>query len=253
MQDVTKEKSVDIDIFGATDIGKVRKVNQDSFTFDVDDRYLVVCDGIGGRKSGDVASKMAAEGLGEKIAKNGPISESNVSNFLSNSVDKVNKAIVKNGLADQAHEGMATTLNAIYFTDKRAYVAHLGDSRTYLYYEDNLWQLTFDHNVKNYVEKGWLSKDALVKNSKPDALVRAIGLTEQCDIDVYELDLKEEFILITCSDGLTGMVDDSTIKDIVSRYTEKLHVLPGRLIKEANDNGGMDNITVVVSRVRSAA
>ena len=74
-----------------------------------------------------------------------------------------------------------------------------------------------------------------------------------CDIDVYELDLKEEFILITCSDGLTGMVDDGTIKDIVSRYTEKLHVLPGRLIKEANDNGGMDNITVVVSRVRSAA
>ena len=244
---------MEIDIFGATDIGKVRKINQDSFTFDVEGRFLVVCDGIGGRKSGDVASKMAADGLADAITTSESLQESEISNFLSNAVDKVNRKIVHKGETADVLEGMATTLNAVMFTEDRAFIAHLGDSRTYLFYEDNLWQLTFDHNVKNYVEKGWLSKDALAKNSKPDALVKAIGLTEKCDIDIYEIDLKKDFILITCSDGLTGMVDDRTIKDIINRYTEKLHILPGRLIKEANDNGGVDNITVVVSRVRGAA
>ena len=107
--------------------------------------------------------------------------------------------------------------------------------------------------MENYVEKGWLSKEALQKNSKPDALVRAIGLSDQCDVDIYEIELKDDFILITCSDGLTGMVTDKVIKDIIGRYREKLHILPGRLIKEANDNGGVDNITVVVSKVRGAA
>ena len=244
---------MDIDIYGATDIGKVRKINQDSFDFNVEGRYLVVCDGIGGRKSGDVASRLCVEGLSKSLNNMDSLRESDISNYISSSVDTVNRNVVHKGDTSDDLEGMSTTLNAIYFSEDKAYIAHLGDSRTYLYYEDNLWQLTFDHNVKNYVEKGWLSKDLLVKNNKPDALVRAIGLTENCDVDLYEINLKKDFILITCSDGLTGMVEDKTIKDIIGRYTEKLHVLPGRLIKEANDNGGVDNITVVVTKVRGAA
>lgn len=244
---------MDIDIYGATDIGKVRKINQDSFDFNVDGRYLVVCDGIGGRKSGDVASQLCVEGLSKALEKVDGIGKNDIPNYLSSSVDIVNKNVVHKGDSSDELEGMSTTLNAIYFSDDRAYIAHLGDSRTYLYYDDHLWQLTFDHNVKNYVEKGWLSKDILVKNNKPDALVRAIGLAENCEVDLYEIDLKKDFILITCSDGLTGMVEDRTIKDIIGRYTEKLHVLPGRLIREANNNGGVDNITVVVTKVRGAA
>lgn len=244
---------MEIDIYGATDIGKVRKINQDSFDFNIDGRYLIVCDGIGGRKSGDVASKLVVEGLSEALVNAADIDEIDLPNFLSTSVNTVNKSVVRKGETSEKYDGMSTTLNAIYFAKDKAHIAHLGDSRTYLYYEDQLWQLTFDHNVKNYVEKGWLSKDVLAKNNKPDALVRAIGLTENCDVDLYEVDLRKDFILITCSDGLTGMVTDKSIKDIISRYTEKLHVLPMRLIKEANDNGGVDNITVVVTRVRGAA
>ena len=168
---------MDIDIYGATDIGKVRKVNQDSFNFNNESRFLVVCDGIGGRKSGDVASKMVTDGLGSSFAKIKNINASEIPNFLSSAVDVVNKNVFAKGGTSSELEGMATTLNAIDFSDQKAHIAHLGDSRTYLYYKNNLWQLTFDHNVKNYVEKGWLSKEALQKNSKPDALVRAIGLS----------------------------------------------------------------------------
>ncbi|SMF22004.1 PP2C family protein-serine/threonine phosphatase [Pseudobacteriovorax antillogorgiicola] len=236
-------------IYGKTDIGRTRKNNQDSLYVSSEHGLVVVADGIGGRKGGEVASKMAVDGMKQAYLSCDSLRHEEVSPFLIKSIDKVNQSIIKHGKKHSEVEGLATTLNCLLFVGEKAYICHLGDSRTYLYYKANMWQLTFDHNIENYVERGWLPDETLMNNSKPGALVRALGLAEECDVDIYEINLKPGEILITCSDGLTSMVSDSEIRKIVQANSHQLHHLPKLLVDTANRNGGQDNITVAISGV----
>ena len=112
-----------------------------------------------------------------------------------------------------------------------------------------MWQLTFDHNIENYVERGWLPDETLMNNPKSGALVRALGLAEECDVDIYEIKLKPGELLLTCSDGLTSMVSDREIQKIIKANEHQIHLLPQILVDAANRNGGQDNITVAISGV----
>lgn len=236
-------------IYGQTDVGRSRKNNQDSIYISSKHGLVVVADGIGGRKGGEVASKIAVEGMRDEYLACESLRHEEVSNFLIGSIDRINQKIIKHGENNQEVEGLATTLNCILFVGERAFISHLGDSRTYLYYKGNLWQLTFDHNIENYVERGWLPDEALLNNPKPGALVRALGLAEDCDVDIYEVPIKPGEILITCSDGLTGMVSDQEIRKVIKANAHQLHELPQILIDLANRNGGQDNITVAVTGI----
>lgn len=237
-------------VFGDTNVGRVRKKNQDSLYFNAEQGLVVVADGIGGRKGGEVASSMAVKGMTHAFLSCESLRHEEVAPFLIKSVDKVNMQIVNKGRNTSELEGMATTLNCILFVGEKAYICHLGDSRTYLYYKGNMWQLTFDHNIENYVERGWLPDETLMNSSKPGALVRALGLSEDCEVDVYEIGLKPGSLLLTCSDGLTGMVSDSDILKMIKSNEHRINELPRLLIDAANRNGGQDNITVVVSAVK---
>ncbi len=241
-----------LEIFGATDLGRVRKSNQDSFFCSSSQGIAVVADGIGGRKGGEVASRMAVEGMKKAIVECESLRHEEINPFLMNSIDRVNSEIINAG-TNNGTPGMGTTLECLMFVGDKVHIAHVGDSRTYLFHKNHLWQLTIDHNLKTFVDRGWMVRSEISSKMKEEALVKSLGLTQRCEIDVYNKTLQEGEIYITCSDGLTSMVDNRKISTIIREQQANPERLPRLLIDEANAEGGRDNITVVVTRVVRSA
>lgn len=234
---------------GSTDVGRRRKNNQDSLYYDETSGFGVVADGIGGRNGGEIASSMAVNGLRKAFLNTDRIRHEEITPFLVSSVDKMNLEILERGRRETEIQGMGTTLNCLMFVEGKLHLAHVGDSRTYLYYKKHIFQLTLDHSVGNFLERGWLPKSSVQSGAKDGALVRAVGLQERCEVDVLEIKLKPGQLYITCSDGLSGMIDDRRISQLIDQNIEQLDKLPKVLIDAANAAGGKDNITVLCSLV----
>lgn len=237
-----------IEMSGLTDIGRVRKANQDAMYYDPMQGIVVVADGIGGRKGGEIASQTAVDGLRKAFLECDRLRHEEISPFLVTAVDQINQKIIQKGYATD-HQGMGTTLNCLLYVGDRVYIAHVGDSRTYLLYKKNMWQLTIDHNIKMFVERGWMDRSAISPGAKDEALVRSLGLTDRVEVDVYDMKIKPGEIFITCSDGLSGMVSDQKMVSIIQRHENNLDNMAKALVDEANKNGGRDNITVVVTKI----
>ena len=237
-----------VNMVGATDIGRKRKTNQDSIFFDEPQGLGIVADGIGGRKGGEIASSLAVNGLRKAFLASDRIRHEEINSFLVSAVDKVNQEIIERGNHESEIAGMGTTINCVMFVGDKCHIAHIGDSRTYLWYEKHLFLLTLDHNVGNFVERGWLPKAA--SGTRDGALVRAVGLAQRCEVDIYEMKLRKGQIFLTCSDGLSGMVEDRQIAKLISENVHQFEKLPQILIDAANRNGGKDNITVLLSQVK---
>lgn len=240
-----------VKIFGETHTGRVRSKNQDSFFFNELQGLVIVCDGIGGRSGGEIASSLATDSIRHAYTECDSLHTDEVINFLVLAIDQANRKILQYGQRNAEVSGLGTTVNALLFIGNTVYIGHVGDSRTYLFWNNHLWQLTVDHSIEVYIKKGWLTPQALKSGSKPGALVRALGLTLQCEPDIYEKTMTEGEIYLTCSDGLTGMVGDRRICEIIQENQNQLEHVPRLLIAEANRNGGKDNITVVISKVGS--
>ena len=238
-----------IKMYGETNIGQIRSKNQDSFYFNELQGLIVVADGIGGRPGGEIASQIAVDGVRKAFIQCDSLRAEEVGHFLLNAVEQANSQIIERGQKSQKYLGMGTTINVLLFVGDVLYIAHIGDSRSYLQTQNHFWQLTVDHSIEVYVEKGWFPPEVLKANSKPDALVRALGLSERCEADIYEKPLRVGEVFLTCSDGLTGMVSDRKINDVIRENRDRLELVPNILISEANRNGGKDNITVVISEV----
>lgn len=236
---------------GATDVGRRRKSNQDSLFYDEAAGFGIVADGIGGRSGGEIASSMAVDGLRQAFIHSDRIRHEEIGPFLASAIDRLNSEILERGRRDADVTGMGTTLNSLMFVGDKLHLAHVGDSRTYLFYKKNFFQLTLDHSVGNFLERGWLPRSAVQPGAKEGALVRAIGLADRCEFDVYEMPLKPQQLFVTCSDGLTGMVEDRRIAQIISDNFDNFEKLPKILIDAANAAGGKDNITVLVSLVKA--
>lgn len=237
---------------GATDIGRRRKGNQDSIYFDEAHGLGLVADGIGGRKGGEIASSIAVNSMKRAFQAADAIRHGEVNSFLISAIDQLNEDILARGQAEPEISGMGTTLNCLAFVGDRLHLAHIGDSRTYLFQEGNIFQLTIDHNVGTFAERGWLKPHQVIPGARDEALVKGLGLGPSCEVDIYEIQLRPGQIFITCSDGLSGMVSDQDIATIVRKNQTRIDALPGLLIAAANDAGGRDNITVLLSEVRRA-
>ena len=244
------EVALQVRIVGATDLGRRRKNNQDSLYFDNGASFGIVADGIGGRNGGEIASSMVVNGLRKCLLSCDRLQHEEVTPFLTSSIDRVNRAVIDRGHQEEAIRGMGTTLNCVMFAGDSLHLAHVGDSRTYLYYKKHLFQLTLDHSVGNFLARGWLPKSAVQPGAKDDALVRAVGLMERCEIDLCEFKLQPGQIFLTCSDGLSSMVDDAAIARLITQNLDRFDKLPSILIDAANEAGGRDNITVMLSKVR---
>lgn len=233
--------------FSITDTGVLRSMNQDYY-FSSDTpignlpNLYIVCDGMGGHKAGEYASRYTVERMVAHVSRS---RLENPVRILRDAIQKANEILVIESKEDEEKQGMGTTVVAATIIDHRLYVANVGDSRLYVIGE-KIEQITKDHSyVEEMVRLGKVERDEARTHEKKNVITRAVGAMEEIKIDIFEVDLKDKDLVLLCTDGLTNMVTDEKIFQIVlsSIHTERIAQL---LVEEANKNGGKDNITAVV-------
>ncbi len=235
-------------LYAMTDIGRKREVNQD-YVYVTDQpigpfaNLLVVADGMGGHKAGDFASKYTVNVLKEEI-ENTSLKEPE--EILRNVVSVANRKLIEVAATDIKLEGMGTTLVVATVVGNTLYFANVGDSRLYLI-NDKIRQLSKDHSlVEEMVRLGGIKAEEARNHPDKNIITRAIGVKEDVEADIYEYRLKKGDIILMCTDGLSNMVEDEDMFDIVKGSRDVIEAVQ-MLIEKANSNGGRDNIGVVVA------
>ncbi|MEN8711629.1 MAG: Stp1/IreP family PP2C-type Ser/Thr phosphatase [Arenicellales bacterium] len=249
---------IKLDIEAKSDTGCVREHNEDNFGYDAEIGLAVLADGMGGYKAGEVASAIAItslvhsviqiKGNGEKVELNGQQYEESA--ILHRALHHANQQVY-----DSAHEskecmGMGTTVSAAWFHDGKVSIAHIGDSRIYRYRDYRLELLTTDHTVvQELVDHGFYTREEARASEQRNIVTRALGIDPAVNIDLYDYDVRVGDLYLLCSDGLTDMVDDLDVANILRRSSTDLEYGAVELINKALSNGGKDNVTVIVVRV----
>ena len=233
-----------------SDTGRLRTQNQDT-VYGVNTpvgklpNLLIVADGMGGHKAGDFASRYAVEKIVERI-QDSPYE--NPLLIVADSIRLVNRMIYEKSKDYEEYRGMGTTLTLAYISEEKLHIFQIGDSRLYLI-RDGIRQITQDHSyVEEMYRKGLLSRDSEEYHSKKNIITRALGTADFMGPDVFEEKIIPGDVILICSDGLTNMVTDERILEEVSRKTS-LERRTDRLIELANQNGGTDNISVILAEV----
>ncbi len=230
---------------GATDVGRVRQGNEDALL--VSSSVFAVADGMGGHLAGEVASATALEPIrtldGKVFAE-----PAEAVAALRDAVVAANARVAQLADSNPSYRGMGTTLTAALVEGKRLHVAHVGDSRAYLLREGQFSQLTDDHTlVQHLIDEGQITREEAASHPQRSVITRAIGVAPEVDVDSMSLDLQAGDQFLLCSDGLTGVVADAAIAEVL-RDEEDADTAVRALIERANDAGGPDNITVLLLR-----
>jgi serine/threonine protein phosphatase PrpC len=228
---------------GRTDVGRQRTANEDAMLIDEDLGLYLVCDGMGGHASGQVASELAVRTVAQALKSADQLADVGADPLVA-ALQAANRAVHERSQADPACHNMGTTAVAVRVEDDLLHVCHCGDSRLYLLRGGRLSQMTRDHSLVNLYK----DKPELVGQMGPAAsnvIVRAIGLEEKVEIDHRVVALEDGDVFLLCCDGLTDLVEDWMIREILTSG-ETLEVMSENLIRAANLNGGTDNITVVL-------
>lgn len=233
--------------FSITDVGMVRQVNQD-YVYTTDNpigtlpNLFVVADGMGGHKAGDYASKYTVEVMKRELAQS---EEKDVEKALVSAIEKANREIIKKASEDEHLKGMGTTVVAATIVDHMMYFANVGDSRLYLI-NQGITQLTKDHSlVEEMVRLGGIKPEEAKHHPDKNIITRAIGAKNNVDVDFYEHRLKRGDIILMCTDGLSNMVEDEELFHIVQGGRDIVEAGIA-LVDAAKENGGTDNIGVVL-------
>lgn len=236
-------------IFGKTDVGRVRKTNQDSFDFATlgdDAVFAVVCDGMGGARGGSVASSRAVAVITAEVKEKFPLCGGPEARkkMLLDAVGKANSDVYEYAFANVALKGMGTTVVAVVVDGSEAIIANAGDSRAYHIGPEGISQVTRDHSiVQDMVESGEITPDEAAVHPKKNIITRALGVEKHLDIDFFQTDLKPGDALLLCTDGLSNHVDVAALEKVFRELGEQS---AEELIRLANEAGGSDNITVVI-------
>ena len=236
-----------MNVYGITDCGLVRTMNQDCYaSCELDHGILaVVCDGMGGAKSGNVASQMAVDRFVNAIQESTMEEPAAV---LNQALDEANDAVRRRSLEDANCAGMGTTLVAAYLqSDLHGYVLNVGDSRGYQIGASGIRQITRDHSlVAELVARGKITPEEARTHPNKNIITRAVGVRNRVSIDFFDMKLEKEDIILMCSDGLSNMIEDEEIEKIIREGREDLPEIALELVERANRNGGKDNIAVVL-------
>lgn len=233
-----------------TDQGKVRQNNEDSGgTFVNQDGYLlaIVADGMGGHRAGDVASNMTVSHLQEKWESSTNITTADQAEaWLRTHVLEVNQLLFEHSKNNEECEGMGTTIEAVIATENFTTIAHVGDSRCYILNDSGFQQLTEDHTLVNeLVRTGQISKEDAEHHPRKNWILRALGTEPDVKIDTKTIMFEEGDFLLICSDGLSNKVKDQEMVQILQN-DQSLEEKAFTLIEMANENGGEDNITLII-------
>jgi PPM family protein phosphatase len=243
-----------------TDVGRVREHNEDDLGAVPDIGLWVLADGMGGYNAGEVASGIAVKTVIDMVTascRKGHRDEIEAGTgylrqtiALRDAVARANKIIHQTAQSQPQCEGMGTTLVACLFYDDRCSVAHVGDSRLYRMRDNRFEQITMDHSLlQELVDRGFYSQEEAQRSTNRNYVTRALGVDLNVEVEVQEVDaLRGDFFLL-CSDGLPDMVEDEDIHLTINTFSNDVETIGEQLIKLTNDNGGRDNVSVVLVRV----
>lgn len=244
-----------MDVGAYSDKGMARQINEDSYYIpsEINDNSImlfIVADGMGGHMAGEIASKEAVGAvvryITENYEKEASNARSNLINLINESILYANKQIYEKSLSDVKLNGMGTTFAIALIHNESLYIGHVGDSRVYLLRRDNLYQLTRDHSyVEELVSSGTITREEAANHPQKNIITRALGTEEIVEIDICVRKFYKNDKLILCTDGLTNMVDDESIKLAVEKSASSQEAAE-ELVSLANKAGGKDNITVII-------
>ncbi|MBL8151475.1 MAG: Stp1/IreP family PP2C-type Ser/Thr phosphatase [Blastocatellia bacterium] len=240
-----------IEAAGVSDIGRVRPTNQDRFRIFLEEAIFLVADGMSTPKGGEIAAELAAEWLRPSL-KNylqniEKITDKNVFDALLTTIASINHKVLNYSKEENTDtEGMGTTLTTAFAYNNSVFLAHVGDSRAYLYRAEKLLLLTEDHSLIDLmIKRGEITEEEATTHPSRRALSRYIGMADLITPDLHKIEFSVGDRLLLCSDGLIKELSDRVISEIVSKQASALETCE-ELVSRANQQGGQDNITVVV-------
>lgn len=242
---------------GKIDIGMKRTKNEDGVfvsntPIGVLPNLYIVADGMGGHKGGAVASKLAIEAFCAYIESHDKIKiscEEDILNLLKRGIVHSNYIVYREASNHEECKGMGTTLTICTVIDNKIYSAHVGDTRIYLINSKDIHQLTVDHSlVQEMLEQGFISEDEVKEHPQRHVITRAVGTYESIKVDTLINGLEGVEYILLCSDGLTSMISNEEIKELIYKVQGNVEEIVARLIEEANAKGGADNIAVVMGK-----
>ena len=206
---------------------------------------MIVADGMGGHRAGDYASRLCVETMVQSLEKSAhktPVS------LFEEAVTAANKAVFEESASHVEYEGMGTTVVACTLEENTLYITNIGDSRLYLI-RDGIEQITDDHSlVEEMVKQGNITESEARIHPQKNIITRALGINEEVQADFFEIDVEQGDVIMLCSDGLSNMIEDEDMEYIV-KNSDTLQTAAESLVARANENGGNDNITVVLAEV----
>lgn len=235
--------------YANTDIGRVRSKNQDQATVIVntkDQIVAVVCDGMGGHRSGEIASRVVIEHVLSCFNYIPPFDNvDEVKRWLKETISEADIIVKKMAMQNIEHQGMGTTIVVAVFIDNMLYISHVGDSRAYVMKNDKLIQVTKDHTLVNeLIARGVISEEEGKNHSQKHVLMQAVGADTKLEPSMIELEFADSLLLL-CSDGLYNSLDENKIVEVLKKDL-KVPYMVNELINLANENGGYDNIAIAI-------
>jgi len=252
------DNAIKIDAFGLTDVGQVREHNEDSIDWDTERGMFILADGMGGHNAGEVASALAIESIKHALydVLTPEIIDSEIVDYndaLYEAITYANTEIFEQALENNEYAGMGTTLVMSLIHGHKALIANVGDSRMYVNNGSTFKQLTTDHSlVQEMVDNGYLSEEEAYSAVSRNLITRALGISEDVDVDLIEHEIQPGDVFLLCSDGLSDLVLDDEISAILIDNVGSLNDAATQLVAAANARGGKDNISVILMTMRAA-
>ena len=247
-------------LVGQSDTGRVREHNEDTIAFDPDMGLLILADGMGGYNAGEVASGIAVKTVvnlvRESVEREDLLegdSDSGLSRtaiILRDAIHRANKIIYQTARTQPQCEGMGTTIVGALFHDNRITIAHVGDSRLYRLRGATFEQVTLDHSLlQELVDRGFYSAEEAQRAANKNYVTRALGVEATVEVEIQEHPVQRGDVYLLCSDGLSDMVEDDDIHLTINTFGANLETVAKQLIQLGNDNGGKDNLSVLLAQV----
>jgi len=240
-----------------TSKGKIREINQDSYYISDDENcpLFIIADGMGGHKAGEIASRMAVEIISSSFldqikGSSSEMDDDSIINAIRNSIYKANDEIYRKSSEVEEYSGMGTTVTMAYENNGKFFIGHVGDSRAYLLRDNQLWQMTKDHSlVEELIKNGSITREEARFHPQKNIITRALGIDKEVEIDLIVKEKLKDDILILCTDGLTNMLNDDEIKELLIS-SDNMQKACDFMVQLSNEKGGLDNISVVAVKFK---